>query len=242
MLKGLLKFFLLWLFLVPFCGSAQTQTIRGITFKRSMLEKLADVNITNINTAAVSKSGTFGDFTIRAGIGDTLTFEIPGYTTIRQAVASYSPVYVILLPNINLNEVSVRGQTKRQELNDVVNDYRSKGLYYDGKPPVLAYIFQPLTALHEIFGSDAQNERRFMHYAKGEMEATEVNRRYTPKIVSATTGLTGIELDHFMDNFKPSHDEIVKWNDYQIIVYIKRSYETYKRVGYQPPVDIFKKQ
>ena len=241
MLKGLYNIFFLLLFLSPVLSLAQTQTIRGITFKRSMLEKLADVNVTNLKNAAVARSGQFGDFTIKADIGDTLSFEKPGFTIVKQAVTSYSPVYVTLLPNINLGEVSIRGQTKRQELNDVVKDYRNKGIYYDGKPPVLAYVFQPLTVLHELFGSDAKNERRFMRYAKGEMDATEVSRKYTPQLVSSTTGLSGIELDHFMDNFKPSHDQIVKWGDYEIILYIKKSYETYKRVGYQPPVDIFKK-
>ncbi len=242
MLKSLLKILLPCFILLPLPGIAQTQVIRGITFNRSMLEKLADVNIINIKTTDVAKSGTFGDYTIKAEIGDTLVFTKPGFTTVKQAVSSYSQLYVILLPNINLGEVAIRGQTKKQELNDVVKDYRSKGIYYDGKPPVLAYIFQPLTALHELLGSDAQNERRFMKYAKGEAEATEINRRYTPRLVGATTGLTGLELEHFMDNSTPAHDDIVKWNDYQIIVYIKRSYETYKKIGYKPPVDIFKKQ
>lgn len=241
MLKGFVKIAILYFLLLPLLSQGQSQTIRGITFKRSMLQKIADVDITNLKTADVSRSGSFGDFTIKANLGDTLQFEKPGFTIVKQVVASYSPLYVILLPNINLGEVSIRGQSKKQELNDVVNDYRSKGIYYDGKPPALAYVFQPLTVLHELFGSDAKNERRFMRYAKGEMEATEVSRKYTPRLVSNTTGLTGVELDHFMDNYTPAHDDIVKWNDYQIIMYIKKSYETYKRVGYKPPVDIFKK-
>ena len=37
-------------------------------------------------------------------------------------------------PVINLNEVTVKGQTKRQELSEVMSDYRKQGTFYDGKP------------------------------------------------------------------------------------------------------------
>ncbi|QQL48863.1 hypothetical protein [Mucilaginibacter ginkgonis] len=241
MLTKILKYALLFLAAIPVIAlGQQRQTVRGIIFKKGMLEKIAEAQVTNLNTGVISKSNFYGEFITQAAIGDSIIIEKTGYTPFKQTITSYSPLYITLSPPITLNQVNITGQTKKQELNDVVNTYRSKGLYYDGKPSVLGAIFSPLTAMHELFGSDAKNERRFMKYAKREQEDAEVMRRYTPQLVSKTTGLEGVELQHFMENYTPEHDDIVKWNDYQIIVYIKNSYETYKKVGYQPPVDIFK--
>ena len=241
MLTKILKYITVFLIAVPALAMAQQrELVRGIIYKKGMLEKVAQANITNLNTGVASKSNFYGEFIMQAAIGDSIIVEKQGYTPFKQTIASFSPLYITLSPPIILNQVNITGQTKRQELNDVVNTYRSKGLYYDGKPSVLASVFSPVTALHELFGKDAKNERRFMRYDKSEQEAAEVNRKYTPQIVSRATGLTGVELQHFMDNYTPAHDDIVKWGDYEIIVYIKKSYETYKKVGYQAPVDIFK--
>lgn len=217
----------------------QTELVRGIIFKKGMLEKISGASITNLRTLVTTKSNFYGEFISQAAIGDTLMVEKEGFTVFKQAITSYSPLYITMLPNIVLDQVTIQGQTKKQELSEVMKDYRSKGLYFDGKPPVLAYIFNPLTALHEAFGKTGGAARTFKKYAEREQQATEVDRRYTPDLVSKTTGLTGIELQHFMENYKPSYEDLQKWADYDIIVYIKKSYENYKKVGYQAPVDIF---
>lgn len=227
------------LFMPLLTKAQQAEYVRGILFKKGMLEKIAAATITNLKTNESSKSNFYGEFIIKASIGDTILVEKEGFTPYKQGVDSYSPLYITLLPSITLDQVTIQGQTKKQELNGVITDYRKKGIYFDGDPPVLARIFNPLTTLHELFGKDAKNEKRFIKYAKREQEATEVDRRYTPELVSKTTGLTGDDLKHFMENYRPSYDDLKKWADYDIIAYIKKSYETFKKVGYQAPVDIF---
>lgn len=222
----------LLLLLLPLLGLAQqTQNIRGIIFKKGMLEKLSAVKLTNTRTGIQSVSNLYGEFSAKVAIGDTLVIEKQGFTTINEVITSYSTLYITMLPEIKLNEVTVKGQTKKQEVNEVVKDYRSKGIFYDGKPPLLAYVFQPLTVLHELFGSDAKNERRFMKHAQNELQQNEVDRRYTPELVSRITGLTGHDVKTFMANYTPSYDDMIKWNDYDLIQYIKRSYEGYKKLG-----------
>jgi hypothetical protein len=226
-----------------FCKAQQLQSIKGIVYKKGMLEKVAAASITNLKTNAVTTSNLYGEFYAEVSIGDTLLIEKPGFTPFKQTITNFNTLFISLLPSISLNEVTIKGQTKKQELNGIINDYRSKGLYYDGKPPVSAYLpisGSPLTVLHELFGSDAKNQRRFMKFAKNENEATDIDRKYTPELVTKTTGLQGDSLRIFMQNYRPTHEQIAKWADYETIVYIKKSYADFKQNGAKAPVNIFK--
>lgn len=235
--------FILTFCLIPMLCSAQLKSIRGIVYKKGMLEKISQASITNLKTSAVTTSNLYGEFYAEVNMGDTLLIEKPGFTPFKQTITNLNTLFITLLPSIALNEVTIKGQTKKQELNGIINDYRSKGLYYDGKPPVTAYLpfsGSPLTVLHELFGSDAKNERRFMRYAKSENEATEIDRKYTPDLVSKTTGLQGDSLKLFMQSYRPTHDQIAKWADYETIIYIKKSYADFKKNGAKPVENIFK--
>jgi hypothetical protein len=228
---------------MPLLSEAQqVESIKGIIFKKGMLEKLGTVSVTNLKTKIVAYSNLYGEFTAKVSIGDTLLIEKQGFTSIKQPVTSYSTLYITMLPEINLNQVTIKGQTKKQELAEVMDTYRSKGIYYDGHPPILAYIFEPLTTLHELFGKTANQEKHFAEVAKTELQLNEVDRRYTPMLVSKVTGLTGDELKKFMNNFTPPYDDLVKWNDYDLIQYIKRSYAGYKKLGnrQQSAAEVFK--
>ncbi|WP_139235666.1 hypothetical protein [Mucilaginibacter polytrichastri] len=205
-----------------------------------MLEKIASANITNLKTSVTTTSNLYGEFIARVSVGDTILIEKPGFTPYKQAITSFSTLYISLLPAISLNEVTIKGQTKKQELSGYMNDYRSKGIYYDGKPNVLNYITNPITSLYEAFGKAPSQARNFARFAKKEQEATEVDSKYTPQLVSRTTGMTGDSLRLFMLSYRPSHDDIAKWGDYEIILYIKKSYISYKKNGDIVPVNIFK--
>ncbi|MCJ8208469.1 hypothetical protein MUY27_02030 [Mucilaginibacter sp. RS28] len=228
MLKRFFPYLLLCLLFPLFSLAQQEESVRGILFKKGMLEKIAGVTVTNTRTKAVTTSNLYGEFNAKVITGDTLTFEKEGLTTLKQSIASYSTMYLTMLPEIKLNQVNVMGQSKKQELNDVMADYRKKGLYFNEKTSALAYAASPLTGLHELFGRDAKNRRNFAKYAKDEMQQTEINRRYTPQLVTQVTGLTGSEVKKFMNNYSPTIDEVKKWNDYDLIQFIKRSYEGYK--------------
>jgi len=241
MLNGNFKIIILGLCFLPlFSYAQQVENIRGIVFKKGMLEKIAGANITNLKTNVTTTSSLYGEFSAKVSVGDTLLVEKPGFTPYKQAIGSFSTLYISLLPAINLNEVTIKGQTKKQELSGFMNDYRSKGVYYDGKPSVLNYITNPLTSLYEVFGKTPNQARNFANFAKKENEATEVDRKYTPELVSRTTGLQGDSLRLFMLSYRPSHDDIAKWADYETIMYIKKSYTAFKKNGAIVPVDIFK--
>lgn len=201
--------------------------IRGIVYRKVSNERLSAVLVTNLKTKAVAMADELGAFSINAAVGDSLQFSKTDYFTQFQVVNGYD-ITVFLQPDIKLGEVRVVGQTKRQELNEVLGTYRSKGIYYDGKPPVLSFFVSPLTGIYELFGKDAGRLKRFNAFAKREVEASEVDRRYNRSLVKKVTGLTdSAAVSSFMGFWRPSYEDLKIWADYDLMRHIKTNYDYY---------------
>ncbi|MES2265505.1 MAG: hypothetical protein V4520_02015 [Bacteroidota bacterium] len=224
------------LFCVTLFASAQQVTIKGAIYKRISSDRLNQVYITNLKTNKAVYCDNFGGFSIEAVVGDTLLFTKTGYTPQKQQATSYGMV-VYMQPEMKLSEVRIQGQTKKQELNDIMNVYRSKGLYFDGKPPATIFLpfgGSPLTGLRELFSKDAKNLRRFAAFSKREVEATEVDRRYNKPLVMRATGLTDSDsttVRKFMEYYRPSFEDLKIWGDYDLIKKIKAQYEYFQKSG-----------
>jgi hypothetical protein len=227
---------LLNLFCFAFFAFAQQVTIKGAVYKRISSVKLSEVFITNLRTKGVAIGDQLGGFSISATVGDTLLFTKSGYTPQKQQASNYGMV-VYMQPEVQLSEVRVLGQTKKQELNEIMGDYRKKGTYYNGNPPVLAAIASPITGLYELFGKEPGRAKRFAAFSKRELEATEVDRRYNKFFVMRVTGLTEADsttIKKFMGYYKPSYDDLKLWGDYDLIQKTKIQYEYFKKNGDHP--------
>jgi hypothetical protein len=212
---------------------AQTVSIKGAIYKRISSDKLAQVLITNQKSKTIAVSDDLGGFTINAAVGDTLIFTKRDYTPQKQAATDYGMV-VYMQPEMKLAEVSVVGQTKRQELGSIMNDYRKQGTFYNGKPPALAVLASPLTGIYELFGKTPGRARRFAAFTKREIEATEVDRRYNSNFVMRATGLQDtVAVKKFMEYYRPSFEDLKQWSDYDLIKQIKKSYEYFQKNGDQ---------
>src|SRR5690606_24338361 len=115
-----------------------------------------------------------------------------------------SDVIIRLKGSYQLNEVNVYGQSKKDQLGDVMDDFRRKGNYYNGKPPPLAYVLSPISALYGLFGKTPKNARRFQSYVNVELEQSVVDRKFNINLVQASTDLSGEDLVNFMDLYRPS--------------------------------------
>ena len=112
-----------------------------------------------------------------------------------------------------------------------LNLYRRKGSYYAGKPPLLSYIFTPLTALYELVGKTPGQARRFNRYYSREIQESEIDRRFNPHTVNILTGYEGADLRNFVETYRPNFVQIVSWADYDLVNYIKRSSLTFESAG-----------
>lgn len=209
---------------------AQEFSVKGIIFKKSSSDRISQALVNNLHTKVLMMSDELGGFTIKASIGDTLLISKNSFTPQTIVVANKEDIAVFLQPVIELNQVTIKDQSKKQELNEVMQQYRSQGIYNDGKSlPFWQFLNSPITGLYNLFGKSPAEARRFAAYSKNELEANEVNRRYTKDLVKSVTKLSDDEVPKFMLAFTPSFEDMKEWNDYQLIMYIKKSLAYYQK-------------
>ncbi len=104
----------------------------------------------------------------------------------------------------------------------------------------MTWLNSPLTGLYEIFGKTPGEARHFTTFAKGEMEATEVDRRYTRELVKSVTKLPDDEVLNLCRNLRLRYDDLKEWNDYQLIMYIKKSLAYYQKNKDRPQTKLQK--
>ena len=214
--------------------SQTTKSITGITYNNKTSGRVAQVIVTNLQHRQVVFSNDLGVFTINAAPTDTLLFSKPGFSEQRLVVKEQLQILVYLVQSQLLEEVVVKGKTRKQEQQETMDVYRSKGIYYDGKPPALAILSSPLTGLYELFGKEPGRARHFAKQMKLENQQTEVNKRYTVDLVKRVTKLPDDEVQKFMLAFSPPYPEVLKWNDYEVIQFINRSLAGYNKSKSMP--------
>ncbi|MDP3467659.1 MAG: hypothetical protein Q8S11_04960 [Daejeonella sp.] len=210
---------------------AQQNSVQGLIMERSGASRISGVNILNKNTGNFTFSNELGLFRIMASVGDTLSLSKSGYSDLILPILELSDKVLMLQPVISLSEVKVMGQSKKQELDEVRDQYRKKGSYYAGKPPLLAYFFRPLTALYELIGKTPAQARRFNAYYIKELQESEVDRRFSAYAIKNVTGLEGNDLKNFMILYRPEYQNVANFDEYALINYIKKSLQMFNDAG-----------
>jgi hypothetical protein len=188
--------------------------VKGITIRKATTERVPQVIVTNQRTKTIAMSDELGVFTIEAAMEDTLLFKKTDYTPQTMVVFSTLDMSVYLQPVIILKEVTVKDISKKQELENTMNDYKRTGQYYTLNPSAWSVMSSPLTGLYELF--------------KEELEREAIAKRYNRRLVKQVTNIPDSDLDAFMLAFTPSYEDIKIWSDYDIITYIKKSYEYFQ--------------
>lgn len=202
--------------------------LNGVVMASGSSIRIALAEITNKRSGFTVGSNDLGLFQIKALVGDTLVIIKRDYTDKQVAVLSNRDMIVYLnLSGTMLNQVDIRGQSKKAELDGIKKDFRDKGVFYEGKPPLLSYIFTPLTALYELFGSTPKKARRFGKYYHTEMQQTEIDGFFNESLIKKNTELTGKELENFMLNYRPDYQKSKNWTEYDAVKYIRDSYKQY---------------
>jgi len=223
-------FLLIWVccLLLLTASAQEALTIHGVVSKKLSVERVPQVVIHNLKTNDVMMSDELGWFTVKASVGDTLLFSKDDYTDQKIVILNGNDMPVYMQPVIKLSTVTVKGESTRQELKDVMADYRKQGTFYDGKPPVLSFLSSPLTGLYELFGKTPNNAKRFAAYSKGELEYAEVRRRYTVSLVKRVTNASDSTARQFMKYYTPSYEDLKGWNDYDLMQKVKTTYDYYE--------------
>ena len=211
-----------------FIFAQQDFQLRGVVMVSGSSSRIALAEITNKRTGYAVGSNDLGLFQLKAAVGDTLVVIKRDYMDKEIVVLSNRDMIVYLnLSGNTLNQVDIRGQSKRADMDDIKRDFRNKGSFYGGKPPLLSYIFSPITALYELFGSTPKNARRFGKYYNTEVQQTTIDGFFNEPLIQKNTALSGKELESFMLNYRPDYSKSKNWTEYDAVKYIKDSYKQY---------------
>lgn len=225
-------FFCMLIILLWNAGRLSAQNIvQGLLLEKAGASRVANVSVLNKNTGSKALSNELGLFQISAATGDTLLFSKSGYVDIIKPLLSMTDLVLQMQRVIELAEVKVLGQSKQEELQEFKDQYRKRGSYYNGKPPLLAYFFQPLTALYELVGKTPNQAKRFNLFYIREMEQTEIDRRFNAAFVGKMTGLADADLKNFMVLYRPAYENLSAMDEYALISYLKRSVESFNKSG-----------
>jgi hypothetical protein len=200
--------------------------LKGVVMENGSNNRIALSEITNKRNKFVVGSNDLGIFQIKAAIGDTLVVVKRDFGDREIVVISQQDV-VVKMNRTTLNTVNIYGQTRKQELTDIKKEFRNKGSFYAGKPPVLSYIFTPITALYELFGKTPKNAKRFNRYYNNEMQQSQIDEFFNEELIKKNTPLTGKDLENFMLNYRPEYEKAKNWTNYDAIKHIRDSYAQY---------------
>lgn len=227
---SILKSLFLSAILLAFSSFAYAQEfqLNGVVMASGSKIRIALAEITNLRSGFTVGSNDLGLFQIKAVVGDTLVVVKRDYTDKPIIVVSSRDMIVYLnMSGTTLNQVDIRGQSKKAELDGIKKDFRDQGSFYAGKPPLLSYLFTPLTALYELFGSTPKKARRFGKYYATEMQQTEIDGFFNESLIKKNTDLTGKELENFMLNCRPDYQKSKNWTEYDAVKYIRDTYKNY---------------
>lgn len=210
---------------------AQTKAVSGIVLERGKNTRIGEVNVRNLNTQSVVQTSSFGVFFIEASIGDSLSFTKIGYGPVKTVLYTTSDILIDMQAGLTIESVVVSRMSKEAELNSLLNDYRKKGVYNGGSNKVGTYLNSPATALYNLFGKDAKNAKRFSKFVDRELEETQVDRKFNRTLVAELTELEGDDLQSFMDLYRPSFNAVEHWGQYDLMNYIKNSFNSWDKNG-----------
>ncbi|WP_025145355.1 hypothetical protein [Pedobacter jeongneungensis] len=210
---------------------AQDFVLKGVVIEKGSNVRVALAGITNLRSKMGATSNDIGMFQLKARIGDTLLITKKNLTDQKLVINTDDDLVVYLQRGSTmLEEVTVKGQTKKQEMESVKRDFKRNGSFFEGKPPLILlnpFGGSPLTFFYELFGKTPTRARNFNRYYKKELGLMEVDKFFNKSLVSNNTTLKGKDLDKFLLDYYPTRSMVSNWNNYDAVKYIRESAKQY---------------
>lgn len=216
---------------------AQEKTVRGVVFDLDSKIRLARVQILNTRTQQSFFNNTKGEFKTNAQKGDLLVARLQGYRSDTVIVAEQNDlIFFLKRTSIRLKEVIIRDTlvSPEKKLKEIQEEY--KNIYLKGNSSDLLAIGGSngqggaglsIDALYSAFSREGKNARKLQKIIDRDYKEVVIDYRYTPLLVQKATGLTGLKLKDFMQQYRPSYAFTLEATDYQLFLFIHSSYQKY---------------
>ncbi len=215
----------------------QDRPVQGIVFDKDSKQRLTRVYIFNTRTGEGFYNNTKGELKTNAQTGDVLVAALQGYGVDTISVKSESTILFYLRRNsIQLQEVVVRDSVKtpadqlkqsQEEYNTIYTKGAVKDIFQVGGANGGGGAGLSINALYSLLSKEGKNARMLQKIIERDYRDAMIEYRYTKTLVNNVTGLSGARLIDFKQQYKPGYYFILEANDYQLIQYIQKSYQSY---------------
>ena len=215
------------------CQAQLTSSVQGVVLEIGEGTGIQRATVFNKATKAATYTDSLGQFIIAASASDTIIISKVNYQEKSLIPGTFEEIQVYLSRITELAEVKIKGQSIKAAMKDLEDSYKDKGIFFKGKPPI--YLLSPfggspVTFFYELFSKDSKRARRLQKFAKEEIEYSEVSMRFNDNIIkSVLRGISDIDLEKFRTAYMPKAEQIAAWSDYDLLAYIKRSFDQFKR-------------
>jgi hypothetical protein len=216
---------------------AQDKQFQGIVFDMDSKQRLTRVYIFNTRTGEGFYNTSKGEFKTTARSGDVLVAALQGYGVDTISIRSESTLLFYLRRNsIQLQEVVVRDSIKtpaeqlkqaQEEYNTIYSKGAVKDVFTTGGSNGGGGAGLSITALYNLLSKEGKNARMLQKIIERDYRDAMIEYRFTKSLVNSVTGLSGVKLTDFKQQYKPGYYFILEANDYELIQYIKKSYQSY---------------
>ena len=216
---------------------AQDRPLQGIVFDLDSKQRLTRVYIFNTRTGEGFYNNTKGEFKTAGREGDVLVAALQGYGVDTISVKSESTILFYLKRNsIQLREVVVRDSLKtpseqlkqaQEEYNTIYTKGAVKDVFTTGGSNGGGGAGLSINALYNLLSKEGKNARMLQKIIERDYRDAMIEYRFTKSLVNSVTGLSGAQLVDFKQQYKPGYYFILEANDYELIRYIQKSYQSY---------------
>ncbi|MBV7533921.1 carboxypeptidase-like regulatory domain-containing protein [Chitinophaga sp. sic0106] len=200
------------------------------------------VSILNKRAMTGTLSAESGRFYIEAMPGDTLEFSMVSYATKVVVTPGMNATFDVLMAKrlYELGGVNVQGKSHYKDSLAMRAEYDR---YFNYKKPGAMDVLKtlpanPITALTYLVPSKArQRKEQFKEQLQFWEKEKFIDYRYSPEVVGRMTKLQSPELDSFMYKYRPSYQFLNDASEYDLLLYIKNSFEQWKKANPSVSVD-----
>lgn len=206
--------------------------VQGVVMNAQTKQRVSKVYIYNPRNDAGGFNNTRGEFTIEAEEGDVLIAAVEGYHPDTISVTSASTaIFQLHRSAIRIQEVPVVVRRSPEEL--LKRNQTEYGSAYSKGTPGPYLTTGPsgaglsIDALYTLISREGRNARRLQEILERDYRESVIDYRFTPELVSRSTGLTGEKLRDFMQQYRPTYFFVLGASEYNLVFYIRSSYAKY---------------
>lgn len=233
----------LFIFMAPALQEAAAQVrLTGMVTDADTRVGLPSVSIWNKRAKIGTVSNETGRYYIEAFPGDTIEFSMLSYvrTSVIATGISSSQNVELKRQIFGLQGVNVRGRIYKRDSLAIRDEYEK---YFGYKRPGAVDILKtlpsnPITALSYLIPNKGRKRKeKFGEQLQYWEEEKHIDYRYNPDLVARLTKLESPALDSFMLTHRPSYSFLLSASDYDLMLFIKQSYEKFAQQQALKPKD-----